>query len=111
MREIMEQAFKAAEVKQGLEAFAVQVRDYWRSQSPVNEGQYAASVQVFKKQVLVDGMPAKRVGSTDFKAHWIEFGTGQPGPTEAFAPRAKTAAHFNGDEKRVPYTPGSEEEQ
>ena len=108
--EIRAQAQKVSEITKELDEFAVQVRDYWRGQSPVDEGEYAASVQVFKKKFLVDGMPARRVGSTDFKAHWIEFGTGQPGPTKAFAPRAKTAAHFGGDEKRVPYVPSSEEE-
>ena len=75
---------------------------------------------MFKKKFTVDGMPARRVGATDFKAHWIEYGTGsdkkgdspryvptlgvQVGkdtPTPAFAPRAKTAAHFGGDETRV----------
>jgi hypothetical protein len=99
--EIRAAAAAAAEVKDYLEKFAEQVRDYWRSVSPVDEGKYAASVQVFKKNLMIDGMPAKRVGAKDFKAHWIEFGTSDPAPTPAFAPRAKTAAHFGGDEKRI----------
>lgn len=97
-----------AEVREYLGRFAEQVRDYWRSVSPIgtkpndkNPGMYAASVKVFKKNYTVDGMPAKKVGATDFKAGWIEYGTGEPGPTRAFAPRAKTAAHFSGDEARV----------
>lgn len=110
LREIMEQAQKAAEVKQGLDEFAGLVQEYWRQQSPVDDGEYAASVQVYKKKMTVNGMPARRVGATDFKAHWIEFGTGQPGPTQAFAPRAKTAAHFGGDEKQIAYVPEFEDE-
>lgn len=108
--EIRAMAQKAAEVNQGLDEFAGQVREYWRQQSPVDDGEYAASVQVYKKKMTVDGMPGRRVGATDFKAHWIEFGTGQPGPTVAFAPRAKTAAHFGGDEKQIAYVPEFEDE-
>lgn len=98
-RQILEQARKQASVREGLVKLGNQVRDYWRSASPVDSGAYAASVKVFKQAVTVKGMPAIRVGATDFKAHWIEFGTGQPGPTKADAPRAKTAAHFGGDEQ------------
>jgi len=96
--QILAAAQKAAEVREGLNEFAQQVQDYWRSVSPVDDGPYAASVKVFRRNLTVDGMPAKRVGATDFKAHWIEFGTGEPGPTKADAPRAKTAVHFGGDE-------------
>lgn len=99
--EIRAQLAAQLEVKEGLDKLAEQVRDYWRSQSPVDQGEYAASVKIYAKYLLVDGMPGKRVGATDFKAHWVEFGTGEPGPTKAVAPRAKTAAHFGGDESRV----------
>lgn len=99
--EIRAQLSAQLDVKEGLDAMAEDVRDYWRSQSPVDDGEYAASVKVYRKYLIVDGMPGKRVGATDFKAHWIEFGTGDPGPTKAYAPRAKTAAHFGGDESKV----------
>jgi hypothetical protein len=46
-------------------------------------------------------MPGLRIGATDWKAGWIEYGTGEPGPTKAYAPRARTAAHFGGDEQIV----------
>lgn len=99
--EIRTQIAGQLEVKDYLDRFALEVRDYWRSQSPVDEGKYAASVKVYDKYLLVDGMPGKRVGATDWKAHFIEYGTGEPGPTKAYAPRAKTAAHFGGDESKV----------
>ena len=99
--EIRTQLAAQLEVKDGLDQFAQEVKDYWRSQAPVDEGEYAASVKIYNKYLIVDGMPGVRVGATDFKAHWIEFGTGQPGPTKAYAPRAKTAAHFGGDESKV----------
>lgn len=99
--EIRSQLAAQYELKSGLDAMATEVRDYWRSQSPVDEGAYAASVKVYDRYLMVDGMPGRRVGATDFKAHWIEFGTGNPGPTDAVAPRAKTAAHFGGDESQV----------
>ena len=108
-KEILAQAHKASDVKKRLASFGLEVRDYWRSVSPVESGSYAASVKVFKKPVTVKGMPGLRVGATDFKAHWIEFGTGNPGPTEAFAPRAKTAAHFGGDESLVVDSGGEDE--
>lgn len=100
-REILKQAAAQDEVRTQLTKFAEEVRDYWRSVAPVESGRYAASITVLKKNMTVRGMPAKRVAATNFKAHWIEFGTGEPGPTPAFAPRAKTAAHFGGDESQV----------
>lgn len=99
--EIRSQLAAQLELKEGLDQFANQVRDYWRSIAKVDTGEYAASIKVYKKYLLVNGMPGKRVAATDFKAHWIEYGTGEPGPTKAYAPRAKTAAHFGGDESKV----------
>ena len=69
-----------------------EIVDYWKSVSPVDTGRYAASVKVIKKAKRGKG----KVGATDFKAHWIEFGTGAPGPTKAFAPGEKTARQFGG---------------
>ncbi len=99
--QIYAQAAASAETRQELQKLALQVRDYWRSVSPIDDGVYAASVKVYKRRFTHKGMPGVGVGATDFKAHWIEYGTGQPGPTEAMAPRAKTAAHFGGDEQMV----------
>lgn len=116
-REILALAAQRSEVADALDKYAVEVRDYWRSVSPVGEGDYAASVSI-KKLKPVGGLPARRVQATDYKAHWIEFGTGTDDggeryvarlgkkvdgntPTPAYAPRAKTAAHFGGDERRI----------
>ena len=99
--EIRARASESAKVRQELDALAKQVRDYWRTVSPIDDGVYAASVKVYKRKFTHKGMPGVGVGATDFKAHWIEYGTGEPGPTAAMAPRAKTAAHFGGDEQMV----------
>ncbi len=99
--EIYAQAQRSAMVRQELQKFANEVRDYWRSVAPIDQGVYAASVKVFKRKFTHKGMPGVGVGATDFKAHWVEYGTGEPGPTKAAAPRAKTAAHFGGDEQIV----------
>lgn len=122
--EIRAQIAAQLEVKEGLDAFAEQVKQYWRRVSPVASGKYAASVKVFDGYISVDGMPGRRVGATDFKAHWIEFGTSADSKggtryvprlgrkvdentrTPEFAPRAKTAAAFGGDEQ-----PGREDSQ
>jgi hypothetical protein len=79
-----------------------EVVPYWKSVSPVGDsrvddeaGAYRASVKVTKKAKRGRGA----VGATDYKAHWIEYGTGEPFPTPEFAPREKTAAHFGGDAK------------
>lgn len=115
--EILAKARHSADMKQAIKELGEQVVEYWRSVSPVRTGKYAASVKV-KKSFTVDGFPGVKVGSTSHRAALIEFGTGadskgkdpryvpalgvQVGrdtPTPAFAPRAKTAAHFNGDEK------------
>lgn len=66
---------------------------YGRSISPVDEGRYAASWKVIRKAKKGRGL----VGPTDWKSHFIEFGTGTPGPTKAFATVQKTAEHFGGD--------------
>ena len=100
-QEIYAKASASAAVRQELDKLAKQVRDYWRTVSPIDDGVYAASVKVYKRKFTHKGMPGVGVGATDFKAHWIEYGTGEPGPTAAMAPRAKTAAHFGGDEQMV----------
>lgn len=92
-KELADAIASSAEVDAGLNEFmAKEVVPYWKSVSPVRSGKYAASVKVVKKARRGKG----KVGATDFKAHWIEFGTGEPGKTKAFAPGQKTAEHFGG---------------
>ena len=84
---------ESAEVDAGLNRFmADEVVPYWREQTPVDEGRAAASIKVTQKARGGRGV----VKMTNFKAHWIEFGTGAPGPTKAAAPGEKTANHFGG---------------
>lgn len=114
--EIMLQARKSAEVRKSLKDLGEEVVEFWRSQVPVRTGKYGASVRVLKT-FTANGLPGVKVGSTSNRAHLIEFGTGpdtngkdpryvpalgvqvsKDTPTPAYAPRAKTAKHFNGDE-------------
>lgn len=87
---------ESAEVDAGLNEFMkTQGVPKGRSLSPVDEGRYAASWKIIKKAKKGRGT----FGPTDFKAHWIEFGTGAPGPTKAHATAQKTAESFGGDLK------------
>lgn len=86
----------AAEVDAGIDAF---MRDelvpYWKGHPdvPVDSGAYAASIKVVKKARRGKG----KVRATDHKAAWIEFGTGEPGPTTAHGVGQKVAEHFGGN--------------
>lgn len=92
--EIAKALRESAEVDATLnEKMENEIVPYGRNASRVDEGRYAASWKVIKKAKNGRGV----VGPTDFKAHWIEFGTGAPGPTKAYAPVQKTAEHFGGD--------------
>lgn len=92
-----------AEVNSGVKDEAEKIVDYWRSISPVDSGDYAASVKVQGK--VRNGRAV--VGTKHWKAHMIEFGTGPDTkkgskfgpdtPTPAFAPGQKTAEHFGGE--------------
>ncbi len=87
------------QVDQGLNDLANEVRDYWRSISPVgteeegdeNPGQYRDSIRVERHG---DGF---HVLTDDYKAYWIEFGAQH---MREYAPAQHTAAHF-GDSNAV----------
>lgn len=84
---------ESAEVDAALNDFMQnEVVPYWKSQTPVGEGRAAASIKVTKKAKGGKG----EVKMTNYKAHWLEYGTGAPGPTKAYAPGEKTAQHFGG---------------
>lgn len=71
-----------------------EVVPYWKSVTPVLTGKARKSIKVTKK--AKNGTGEGVVSMTDWKAHFLEFGTGEPGPTKAFAPGEKTAQHFGG---------------
>lgn len=92
-----------AKVNEAVKQAAEDAAAYWRSISPVDTGDYAASVKVQGK--VRNGRAV--VGTKHWKAHLIEFGTGPDTkkgskfgpdtPTPAFAPGQKTAEHFGGN--------------
>lgn len=81
---------------------------YWKSVSPEDSGDYKDSVQVTKRAKRGSGA----VGATDWKANFIEYGTGPDSkrpdespfgpdtPTPEFAPAAKTAHRFGGSVRK-----------
>lgn len=98
-----------------VKAFALEVRDYWRSISPIMTGEYAASVEVRRRpERAFKKLPQYWVGTRLWYAHFIEYGTGNDSkggwrfiprlgrmvgeltPTPEFAPAARTAHHFSG---------------
>lgn len=93
---------ESVEVDVGLRKFCEEVVAYWRSVSPVRTGEYAASVKVLKAPKAGKAV----VGTNFWKAHFIEFGTGDDSkegskfgpdtPTPEFAPGQNTAHHFGG---------------
>lgn len=63
----------SAEVDAGINEFmANEVVPYWKANSPVDSGEYAASVKVVKKAKKGRGV----VAATAWYAHLLEFGTG-----------------------------------
>ena len=105
--EIRRKITASAEVRKGTEQQALLVAETARSLAPVDEGDYRDSIEVEKKfGATPDGMPTKRVISRDWKAHFIEYGTGpdtkegskfgKDTPTPEFAVVGRTAAMFGG---------------
>lgn len=50
-----------------------------QSSAPVLTGAYRSSIEA------IPHPPGVRVQATDYKSAWLEFGTGYPAPTPAFA--------------------------
>lgn len=113
--ELAEHIRSSAEVDAAINEFMEnEVVPYWRAQSPVESGKYAASVKVVKKAKGGKGV----VAATAWYAHFLEFGTGADSkgkdkrrvkvdgkwrtlpkntPTKALAIGQKVAEHFGGD--------------
>lgn len=105
--EIAEKIRRDAEVRVKSKEQAEEVRDYARSIAPVRTGKFAASIKVEKRGDGPNGLPHYWVGTRDWRAHFIEYGTGPDPddsqspfgpntPTPEFAVFAKIAAHFGG---------------
>lgn len=96
--EFFEAIRESAEISNAINEFMEnEVIPYGRSVSPVDTGTFAASWKVQKKASHGVGL----VGPTAWYSHFVEFGTGEPGPTKAYAPVQKTAEHFGGNLKGV----------
>ncbi len=78
-KDISELAHQTA-IHEALMTGAKASADEAQAVAPVKTGAYAASIGVTNDG---DGV---RLVATDWKANWIEFGTGAPSPTPAFAP-------------------------
>ena len=96
---------KSKRVHDAVDAKAAKVQEYWKSIAPVFDasnpkehrktpphgqpGDYRDSIVVVDKSDS-DGF-RDRVKPTDFKRHWVEFGTAH---MPAYAPMAKVKAEF-----------------
>lgn len=80
-----------------LTAAALAVAGSARVLAPVDEGDYRASIEGGLAPADTGAAQAARahvvgrVASSDYKANWIEYGTGNPEPTPPFAPLRRGA--------------------
>lgn len=66
-------------------AKATEAAEASKAIAPVRTGRYRAGIGASVE-------PGRaRINAFYFTSHWIEFGTGQPGPTPAFAPLRRGA--------------------
>jgi hypothetical protein len=84
---------ESAEVNQGLDEKAAEVKAYWQEIAPKDTGKYAGSIRV-RKVKDKDGTPMRRVTNTDPVAHIIEYGSND---TPKFGVRARVEGHFKSD--------------
>jgi hypothetical protein len=60
-------------------------------------GDYVKGIRI-RYMKTAEGLTMGRITATDYKSHWIEFGSRHMPP---FAPRAATVAHFGGAGKAI----------
>lgn len=65
---------------------------HWQQNDP-NAGAYRGGI-VNRKGLPQDGFPTRVIAATDWKSHFIEYGTGGRTPTPEFACRQRTATRF-----------------
>ena len=115
---IRREAAHHAKVKKDLYNFTRRVHRYWKRIAPVGDpsglryednfggplpshwkqrddeaGSYKAGI-VMRKSKYIAGFPSYKVSATDYKSHWIEYGTGGDTPTPEFACRQKVVTRF-----------------
>ena len=118
-RVLTQNAQESAEIRKELYLFSRKVWRYWRRIAPVGDstgaryvenfggplpkhwsqtddeaGSYRAGI-VNRKGPKINGFPSRTIAATDYKSHWIEYGTGGKTPTPEFAPRQRTATRFS----------------
>jgi hypothetical protein len=103
-----------ADVAEGVSRRADEAREFWvdywesfdhpfsrehalKSGYVEKPGDYSESIKI-KEGRTKDGAPMATVGSRDYKAHWIEYGSSHMPP---FAPRAATVSEFEGSGKNI----------
>ncbi len=82
-------------IAQGLLPIAEQAAEYAKGVAPRRLAHYIRSIHAVAG-IRPDGMAVARVVSDDFKANWIEKGTGPPIPTEPHAPLRTGAEQATG---------------
>lgn len=95
---IDEEIRKSADVKAEKKRVGGLMAAHAKSISPVDHGDYGAAWTV-KQGKGDDGETV--VSNDNFKAHWIEDGTGGDSPTPEYAVAAKTAIAFGGSAEDV----------
>ena len=86
-----------AQMTEGMKQFAEKILEGVQGVAPVGSGaggHYRDMLEV--EATIENGVSTAHVVAMKFTALWLEFGTGAPGPTPAFAPlrRGAEAAGF-----------------
>lgn len=75
-----------------VENFGGPLPKHWQQNDP-KAGSYKAGI-IHRRGKKVNGFPTRVISATDWKSHWIEYGTGGDTPTPEFACRQRTATRF-----------------